>query len=102
MQRHQPTVALGSTRPQPGDLQADCVLIATVAHERDSLADIVERLHELGVEAPRQRIYRRVQLMRRDLASTGDTLPLTAARRERGDCRPNAGFIARSWAKHRL
>lgn len=101
MQARPSTLAVPQ-RPQPGDLKADCVLIATVAHERDSLADIVERLHEIGIDAPRQRVYRRVMLMRRDLAATGDTLPLAAARRERGDSRPNAGFIARSWAKHRL
>jgi hypothetical protein len=78
------------------------MLIASVAHERDSLADIAERLAEMGVEAPRQRVYRRVLLMRRDLEASGNTLPLTAARRAPGDNKPNAGFIARSWAKYRL
>ena len=83
-------------------MHKEIVQIAQVARETDSLRDIVVRLQDIGIEVRHWRVGRRVALMRADLINTGDTLPLVAARRERGDNTPNAGFIARSWAKHRL
>ena len=83
-------------------MREEIVLIAQVARDTDSLRDIVERLRDLGIQSRHDRVARRVALMRADLTDTGDTLPLAAARRERGDNTPNAGLIARSWAKHRL
>jgi len=96
-QRHSPSLDARVTA-----LRGDLVLIARIALEGDSLQDIVERLHKAGVECYRQKVARRVALMRDDLVSTGERLPPAAARRESGNPTPNAGLIARSWAKHRL
>ena len=82
-------------------MHKEIVQIAQVARETDSLRDIVVRLQDIGIEVYRQRVARRVWLMREDLVSTGERLPLGAVR-EASKPTPNAGLIARSWAKHRL
>lgn len=80
-------------------LRDECDAIAKVAQPGDSLQDICTKLEAEGRPIIRQRVWRRITLMRHDLAEAGDIVL------SKPDTHGNpawAGRVAKVWAKHRL